>query len=155
MSLEETRRELGAIRVEKQRAQVEERRASLELARLRRALGAQHGEVKKAEAAQAAAVAVLDRVRAVEQKTRSALVAGISQWVGTLRDEVASLDADVPIVMLPVRLETRFSLESSELRIRVYPDVLSADAFDAALTERERAFAEDYWRTAWEPSREA
>lgn len=155
MSLDKTRGQLGALRVEKQRAQVDERRASLELSRLRRTLGEQHGEVKKAEAAHAAAVAVLDRVRGAEKKTRAELAAGINEWVRTQRDEVASLEADVPIVMFPVRLETRFSVESSELRIRVYPDVLSADAFDAALTERERAFADDYWRTAWDPSREA
>ena len=50
--------------------------------------------------------------------------------------------SDVPLALLPVRLETRFFPQadgSRELRVRVYPDKVHIDAHDPALTPEERA----------------
>ncbi|HET7121522.1 MAG TPA: hypothetical protein VFI17_09785 [Solirubrobacterales bacterium] len=50
-----------------------------------------------------------------------------------------------PIVLLPVRLETRFE-GASRLKIRVFPDDVHVDAFDERLTPAELRAAEAYWR---------
>src|SRR4029453_5179197 len=59
---------------------------------------------------------------------------------------------DVPLALLPVRLETRFFPQadgSRELRVRVYPDKVHIDAHDPALTPEERAWGERFWELHW------
>lgn len=64
-------------------------------------------------------------------------------------DPYAALDASAPIVLLPVRLETRWlavdgSTDLLELRVRVFPDEIHfAEGLPATSTERRDA--EDYW----------
>lgn len=72
-------------------------------------------------------------------------------------DDVAKLDAAFPIVLLPLRLETRFSRSNgqSELFVRVYPDEIHADTHEPALTEAERQAGITYWQTAWDAIKEA
>lgn len=62
--------------------------------------------------------------------------------------------AQLPAVLLPVRLETRFVFETSgpespedrgELRVRIYPDDLHIDSHDPALTEVERRWGCEFW----------
>lgn len=68
-------------------------------------------------------------------------------------DEIELLDPSFPIVLLPVRLETRFA--GAELRVRIYPDEIAADAHEPELTASERQAGETYWTTAWTAAREA
>jgi len=63
----------------------------------------------------------------------------------------AGLDAGVPLLLLPVRLETRFEPEGAPttLRIRVYPDALHADVHAPQLSPAEAALAAEFaaqWR---------
>ncbi len=67
-------------------------------------------------------------------------------------DAVARLDGQVPVVLLPVRLETRFTDPDRELRIRIYPEQLHVDAHEPGLTEGERQLAEQYWSARWAAS---
>jgi hypothetical protein len=62
-------------------------------------------------------------------------------------DEVGQLAADRPIVLLPVRLETRFA--DSELLVRIYPDDIFADSHEPELTDLEIADGEEFWTNAW------
>src|SRR5260370_35883666 len=61
------------------------------------------------------------------------------------------LDAGTPLLMLPVRIETRFvdSAQSSELLVRIYPDQISVDAHDPQLTVGEVADGQAYWGVVW------
>ena len=62
---------------------------------------------------------------------------------------VAALDGQVPVVLLPVRLETRFVGPGPELRIRIYPEQLHVDAHEPGLTKGERRLARRYWAARW------
>jgi hypothetical protein len=64
--------------------------------------------------------------------------------------EFTALDADVPLLLLPVRLETRFLRASGALalRIRIYPDQIHLDGHDPALTAHEQAIGRAFW-TSW------
>ncbi|WP_027346947.1 hypothetical protein [Hamadaea tsunoensis] len=53
------------------------------------------------------------------------------------------LPADVPIALLPVRLETRY--HDGNLLIRIYPDVLHVDAHETVLTAAEAGHGVRYW----------
>lgn len=58
-----------------------------------------------------------------------------------------NLETDVPLLLLPVRLETRF--RSNELLIRVYPDAVHTDSFDRRLTETEIQWGKHFWQQTW------
>lgn len=62
---------------------------------------------------------------------------------------VEELDGDLPIVLLPVRLETRFTDDASALRVRIFPDQLHLDAHDPELTPSEVEAGAAYWRAVW------
>lgn len=69
-------------------------------------------------------------------------------------DEFGQLSSEFPIVLLPVRLETRFDRETSELKVRIYPDAIHADTHEPSLTEAERDAGIAYWEAGWEPAEE-
>ena len=62
-------------------------------------------------------------------------------------EEVARLAGHQPIVLLPVRIETRF--RGDELLLRVYPDDILADGFEPELTDDEVADGTAFWTAAW------
>ena len=64
-------------------------------------------------------------------------------------DSVRTLDANVPIAMLPVRIETRFAPDQTALDIRIYPDQVHLDAHEPEFTDDERQAAEWYWQQRW------
>jgi len=60
--------------------------------------------------------------------------------------------SNLPLVLLPVRLETRFfSLANNvtELRIRVYPDKIHLDSHEPDLLPTENAWGTHYWEADW------
>ncbi len=62
---------------------------------------------------------------------------------------IAALDGQVPVALLPVRLETRFSADRQTLRIRVFPDQIHKDDHEPELTDAEFAAGQEYWRARW------
>src|SRR5215213_3261225 len=59
---------------------------------------------------------------------------------------------DLPLVLLPVRLETRFFTLASgttELRVRVFPDKVHLDSHEPLLTADEQAWGRHYWEQNW------
>jgi hypothetical protein len=63
--------------------------------------------------------------------------------IGKLRDST-------PILMFPVRIETRFTAAGDQLMLRVYPDECLLDTFDPTLTRTEVTNVEAYWAATWE-----
>ncbi len=99
------------------------------------------GRAKEAQATLAAA-----RQRATTERT--ALGDHLRQIIApTPVEEVARLSADQPLVLLPVRIETRFA--GTDLLLRVYPDDIFADSFEPELTDEEIADGTTFWAAAW------
>jgi hypothetical protein len=77
-----------------------------------------------------------------------------------------TLAANVPLVLLPVRIETRFLPAqdvgepvlvrrppdgvAGELLLRVYPDTISTSSFEPELTDDEIGAGTAYWTTLWD-----
>ena len=60
-----------------------------------------------------------------------------------------------PLVLLPIRMETRFfklADGSSELRVRVYPDKVHIDSHEPALTAEELTWGRHFWEQTWRAS---
>jgi hypothetical protein len=57
-----------------------------------------------------------------------------------------------PVVVFPVRLETRFFPQAdggSELRVRVYPDKVHIDTHEPGLTTDELTWGQHFWEQTW------
>ncbi|EKU99427.1 hypothetical protein Lepto7375DRAFT_1469 [Leptolyngbya sp. PCC 7375] len=61
-------------------------------------------------------------------------------------DPLTALTGDCPIALFPVRLETRFIVESGrrELRVRIFPEELHVDTHEEALTNEELTWGQAY-----------
>lgn len=57
--------------------------------------------------------------------------------------------ADVPIVLLPVRIETRYTDDGAQLRVRIYPDSAHVEALDEGVSADERTAGMNYWNAVW------
>jgi hypothetical protein len=79
---------------------------------------------------------------------------GILQELDADPDAAASVRAPGhPAVLLPVRLETRFS--GTQLLVRIYPDTIHLDTHEPALTDAEVAAARRYWTARWRAAGDA
>jgi hypothetical protein len=67
------------------------------------------------------------------------------------RELVSNLADDTPFLFIPLRIETRFMAtgKTPELWLRVYPDDIAIHTHENAVTDREVAEGEKYWRAVW------
>jgi hypothetical protein len=102
----------------------------------------QHARPQEIVAAQAALARAAQAVSVADASYQSAL-----------QSTVAALDPRVPLLLLPVRLETRFRAStvatSVDLLIRVYPDDIHLDGHEIGVTDAELEAGQHFWRTAW------
>lgn len=61
------------------------------------------------------------------------------------QDPVEALKHDVPLTLLPIRLETIFADRGKRLKVRVYPDELHIDDHDPRVTADELAAGDAFW----------
>lgn len=80
----------------------------------------------------------------------SAALAGFAGFTDP-RQNVDRLSAELPFLLLPVRVETRFVTQGTapQLWVRIYPDDCSVDTFEATLSATELASAKLYWEGIW------
>jgi hypothetical protein len=89
-----------------------------------------------------------ERVRFSDLNRIDARIAAV---VDGVRGRIDPCDAspEVPLVLLPVRLETKLAPGTSTLRVRITPDELHLDALVRAITPAEHAAGRAYWTTLW------
>ena len=75
----------------------------------------------------------------------------IGGMLSALRDRVDPCDAspDVPLVLLPVRVETKLVPGTSMLRVRITPDEIHIDSLLRSVTETEAEAGRAYWAEIW------
>ncbi|NLF77395.1 MAG: hypothetical protein GX573_16990, partial [Chloroflexi bacterium] len=61
----------------------------------------------------------------------------------------SNLDTETPVLLLPYRIETRFSPQRDRLRIRIYPDQIHIDSHNVPLTPKEIALGQAFWLRTW------
>ena len=68
-------------------------------------------------------------------------------------DPLHGVDAGLPLVLLPIRIETAFLPGAAgagvDLVVRVYPDDIHVDTHEPELTAAELAVATAYWQSVW------
>ena len=66
-------------------------------------------------------------------------------------EDVAKLTTDLPLTLLPVRIETRFARgrRGAELLVRIYPDQLHQDTHELELTDAETEWGRHFWEQRW------
>src|SRR5215211_4707551 len=125
---------------------------------LQRTHGPQDERVAQAQQTLAGTVDALkqagDRAARADTRLNEAIVAVLGRG---LEADVARLSAQYPIVMLPVRIETRFKPhdDTPHLWVRIYPDEIVADFHEPELTEQELEAGKTFWKAAWDPTHEA
>ena len=117
-------------------------------------------QVVQARASVAQLAAERDQLITLSHRTGSVDRVGLGRLdaqIGGLLDGVLQLvdpcDASPsePLVLLPVRLETRFGTVGGQtiLRVRIYPDEIHVDSLVRGLTDAETAAGHAYWSAAW------
>ncbi len=81
--------------------------------------------------------------------TRSSAAALTQTHTANLAGLLNQLVPGTPILLLPVRLETRFHSRNTELLVRVYPDDVHQDTHEPALTVQEEQWGRDFWTGVW------
>jgi hypothetical protein len=162
---DQARARLSALRTELDRERAElatlaQLRARLERDYARAQRGAGEGADDAAVLARelAQAVAAETRQRAAVKLLGARVAKGESGYstVADPRDAIGALSGETPILLLPVRLETRFRrIEDDaggardELWVRIFPDDCLIDTFEAGLSETEVASGRRYWIDTW------
>jgi hypothetical protein len=90
---------------------------------------------------------VLDRIPPVELRLPDAAprIPSLTGSLGGIDREGLGLSPDTPLLLLPVRLETKYRRADQELRIRVFPDQIHLDSDDPGLTAHEIEAGGSFW----------
>jgi hypothetical protein len=94
---------------------------------------------------------VLAQARVVRTLTAQRDAAQTAYQAAATADPMHSVDAGLPLVLLPVRIETAYlpGAQGTDLVVRVYPDDIHVDAHEPELTASELAAGTAYWKAIW------
>ncbi len=132
--------------------------AAQEEALRERAVALARGDAAGAKKAQARAdAAAKGRASAIREASDArSRIGALSDGILAARtpeDAVATLTGDVPVLLLPARLETRFAESAQRLDVRIFPDQIHVTAHDPAVTSDELGGLTWYWQHRW-PARD-
>lgn len=65
------------------------------------------------------------------------------------RKQIIHLDDQYPILLMPLRIETRWRVQEQQLWVRVYPDDVAIDSFEPTLSEVEVKSGQRFWAGMW------
>ena len=111
----------------------------------------QAGDQQSADALRAQ-VAQLRADRTQQQSGYQAIDRAWAAAIGVFLQNLDPCDADpaLPLLLLPVRLETRYTADGKTLRIRIFPDDVHVDQLDRGLSDLEQAAGRAYWTAIWQ-----
>lgn len=103
--------------------------------------------------------AARDRVAAYRAAQHAALgrldeAARLALDRGLVEVDPGDADPTVPLVLMPVRIETRYTADRAALRVRIFPDDIHIDSLDRGLSDAEREAGVAYWTQAWRATAE-
>jgi hypothetical protein len=127
----------------------EERKRAIEEEIARAARSGSSNTLGELREALATATATAQQSRATHADLRETIAVRLGEWLRqTPPDIVARMSDAAPFVLLPVRIETRFTqgARGTELRVRIYPDDIAVGAPPDMLSKDERTAGEAYWR---------
>ncbi|WP_142663507.1 hypothetical protein [Paracoccus laeviglucosivorans] len=87
------------------------------------------------------------------ESTRKELQDSLRDRLGDMLRFGLDAPADIPLLLLPLRLETRFSRNAagaSVLKVRIYPDEIHVDNSRAGLSEAEAQAGRAYWNALFQ-----
>jgi hypothetical protein len=129
----------------------------------RQRLGDRHDQQGLAELEKQAATLTqqVERLRneSTDHKTNAADLLGRLATLTDPAQQIEELNDAIPILLFPVRLETRFHQPSQnllavvaaspQLWVRIYPDDCQVDSFEEMLSQTEVANAREFWASMW------
>lgn len=158
----ETRQKLDTARVDVDANARELQEARLTLARLKsqrraRERSGTEDDIAQADQSIAAQQAKIDQIAATLGGARADLAGHLESFAVFTdpRERIGELSDSTPILLLPLRMETRFKPNpgpvgtGGRLLVRAYPDDIAVDAFEETLSESEILRAEAYWANIW------
>jgi hypothetical protein len=108
-------------------------------------------ELKAAEERERHRADELDREYTEHLERGAALWDDFSRFINP-KESLRLLEDSYPILLFPLRLETRFKAGADgrpQLWVRVYPDACLMDSFAPSLTEQEVTSARVFWAAVW------
>ncbi|HEX8494999.1 MAG TPA: hypothetical protein VF658_19315 [Pyrinomonadaceae bacterium] len=162
-SFDESRNDLSRWRDESERKR-QELLLAREAARLRQAerqkferVARSDGDADRLRELAAAEESARQRVAELDREHTGLLERGAGLWGDfsvflNPKETLRRLEDRYPILLFPLRLETRFKTDANgrpQLWVRVYPDACLLDSFTPSLTEQEVKNARAFWAAIW------
>ena len=119
---------------------------------IRERLAQAEANVRNAQAAYDAQPGEAAKARLDVAKAELARVAAEKTQIDQVNAAMGTMPvAELPVAMLPVRIETRFIPVGSEFDfcVRVFPDDVHVEAHEAELLEHEVTHGRSYWEQTW------
>jgi hypothetical protein len=118
-----------------------------ELALRRKAAEANaQGDLETSTSLLADASTAAQNIKDLSVKASSDASALLRKLAEELGEQDIDLEADVPLALLPVRLETRSMPGGAVLRVRIYPDSLAITNIDTGVSDQEAVAGAAYWK---------
>lgn len=150
----ETARSAVALASERSRALARQLSANaLQIKQLLRTHAPNEDIVRSAQAESVRLTTELQRASEALGAAQTDLSSRLRDWLAPdAQEDLSRLSAALPILLFPVRVETRFVTPTggqSALKVRVFPDAVLADAHDPVLSRTEYDAGVAYWQRAW------